>query len=326
MSQGSGGAATEELINSLFFKYFNNEYLLKADDSALVPGSGRIALTTDSFVVTPLVFPGGDIGRLAVCGTVNDLLMSGAQPKYLTAGFILEEGLDVGLLEKIVQSMADCAGEAGVKIVTGDTKVIEGHGGLIINTAGVGFVKEGVSYGPENCRSGDVIILTGALGDHHMTILSHRMNIENDAVSDTAPLVDIIQNLISHKTEIHAMRDVTRGGLGTVLNEFAERSGKQILIEEEVLPIHPGVSSFCNMLGLDPLYMGNEGKAVIAVGESDAKRTLEIIKKSRYGEEAAIIGRISEPDGIGGEVVMRTPIGGLRIVNKMYGEGLPRIC
>ena len=269
-THGSGGNATSKLINEIFARYFDNEYLNKMEDSAVVPGAARIAMTTDSFVVKPVFFPGGDIGRLAVCGTVNDLLMSGSTPQYITAGYILEEGLDTDDLEKIVRSMAATAKEAGVKIVTGDTKVIEGSGGLIINTAGVGFVPDNVNLGPSKLADGDAIILSGNLGDHHAAVLASRMGIQNNIISDAAPLVEMTGRIISAGLAVHAMRDVTRGGLATVLNEFAEASGVSVEINESALPVSPAVRDFCGILGLDPLYMGNECKMIISVSSADS--------------------------------------------------------
>ena len=325
MAHGSGGVSTGQLIDNIFAKYFSNEILNRMEDSAVVEGAGRIAVTTDSFVVRPLEFPGGNIGSLAVCGTVNDLLMSGSIPKYLTAGFILEEGLDIATLERLVSSMQSTAKEANVMIVSGDTKVIEGSGGLIINTSGIGFVPEGRNISPSGLEEGDLIILSGYLGEHHAAVLGSRMGIENDIVSDAAPLTEMVGALMEKNLNIHAMRDVTRGGLGTVLNEFARASEVLIEIDEDKLPVTSAVRSFAGILGLDPVYMGNEGKAVIAVSKEDAGKALETIRSSRYGENAEIVGRVSEKKG-SGEVVLNTAIGGRRIIKQMYGEGLPRIC
>lgn len=324
MAHGSGGKSTSELIGSIFEKTFDDPVLSKMEDSAVIPGAGRIALTTDSFVVTPLFFPGGDIGRLCVCGTVNDLLMSGAEPKYLTCGFILEEGAETDDLKKIAYSMSETAKEAGVRIVAGDTKVVEGSGGLYINTAGVGFVPERDDIGSEYCREGDAVLLSGNLGDHHAAILSRRMGIENTIQSDCAPLVEMVSAMKKSGVRIHAMRDVTRGGLGTVLNEFASASECKIELEEARLPVSAQVQGFCGVLGLDPLYMGNEGKMVAVVAAKDAEKALACIRASKYGENAALIGRVGAP----GEsvVLLKTPIGGTRVVGPLYGEGLPRIC
>lgn len=321
MSYGSGGKQTTSLINEVFVKHFSNPVLQKMEDSAVLTVKERIAFTTDSFVVTPMFFKGGDIGKVAVCGTVNDLLMMGANPKYLTAGFIIEEGADLNELERIAASMAAAAKEAGVEIVAGDTKVIEGKGGIYINTAGIGEIeREGISISA--CREGDVLLLSGNLGEHHSAIMSHRMEIENDIKSDCAPLKDIVGNLIAAGIDIHCMRDVTRGGLATVLNEVSASSSCKVEIEEKSLPISTQVRGFCEILGLDPLYMANEGKLIAVVAEQDAPRALQIMKESRYGENAAVIGSIQA----GSKVVMTTSFGGSRIIDVLYGEGLPRIC
>lgn len=321
MSYGSGGKQTSQIIHDIFLKHFNNEILAKMEDSAVLKVSENIAFTTDSFVVTPLFFNGGDIGKVAVCGTVNDLLMMGAIPKYLTAGFIIEEGTDIETIEKIAISMAKASKEAKVKIVAGDTKVIEGAGGVYINTSGIGEVqKEGISI--SNCKEGDVIILSGNLGEHHSAIMSNRMGIINQIKSDCAPLLDMVSNLIKEDLDIHAMRDVTRGGLATVLNEVSESSKCGVVIDETSLPISEEMKGFCEILGLDPLYMANEGKMIIILPEEQSKKALDIIKNSTYGENAAIIGRIEK----GNQVVMTTALKGQRIIDVLYGEGLPRIC
>lgn len=322
MAHGSGGQATGELIENVFAKAYANPVLNQMEDSAVVDGAARIAITTDSFVVTPLEFNGGDIGRLCVCGTVNDLLMRGAVPKYITSGFIIEEGADSELLQKIAKSMAETAKEAGVIVAAGDTKVIEGNGGVYINTSGVGFVNTNNNISSTNCQAGDVIIVSGNMGDHHAAILSHRMNIENTIKSDCAPLNDIVFNLLDSGIEVHAMRDITRGGLGTVLNELADSSNKKFEIEEDLIPVDTQVRSFCKILGLDPLHMGNEGKLTAIIPGDQADKALEIIKKSKYGENACIIGKVAE----GSKVIIHTRLGGTRIVNILYGEGLPRIC
>lgn len=324
MSHGSGGQATSELIEEIFASAFHNDVLNQMEDSAVVPGSGTIALTTDSFVVTPLFFPGGDIGRLCVCGTVNDLLMRGAKPRYLTCGFILQEGLDTALLEQAVHSMAETAREAEVAIVAGDTKVVEGQGGMYINTAGVGFVPAGREISAKKCRPGDVVLVSGPLGDHHAAILSSRMGIENTIVSDCAPLGGIVSALLEGGIQVHALRDVTRGGLATVLKELAGASGTAIELEEQLVPVHPQVRDFCGLLGLDPLYMGNEGKLVAVLPEKQAEQALSLIRSAPYGESAAIIGRVT--GGEPGSLTMTTPIGGRRKLDVLQGEGLPRIC
>lgn len=324
MVHGSGGSATGELIDEIFDREFSNATLDQMEDSAVVPGAGQIAMTTDSFVVTPAEFRGGDIGRLCVCGTVNDLLMRGAVPKYLTCGFILEEGLDVALLKRVVHSMAKTAEEAGVHIVAGDTKVVNGNGELYINTAGVGFVPEGVDIAAGNARTGDAIIVSGNVGDHHAAILSERMNIDTDIESDNAPLVDIVSNLLNSGIHVHTLRDVTRGGLATVLKELSGQSKKTFVIEENKVPVTSKVADFAGLLGLDPLYMGNEGKLVAIVDSHDADKALDIIRGSRYGKNAAIIGEVKEDSE--GKLIETTELGGERELDILQGEGLPRIC
>lgn len=321
LSHGSGGKATSELIDKIFARSFSNPILNMMEDSAVVDGHRKIAITTDSFVVTPLFFNGGDIGRLAVCGTVNDLLMRGAVPKYITSAFIIEEGADNKTLERIAKSMAETAAEAGVTVVAGDTKVIEGNGGVYINTAGVGFV-DNENIVSTNLQDGDCVIVSGTMGDHHATILSARMEIENNIKSDNAPLTDIVKKLIDGGIDIHCMRDVTRGGLGTVLNELANASCKKIEIEESAIPISDEVKAFSKILGLNILHMGNEGKLVAIVPSEQADKAVQLIKQSKYGENAAIIGKVTNGDG----VTLITPLGGQRKVNVLIGEGLPRIC
>lgn len=321
LSHGSGGKATSELIDKIFARSFSNPILNMMEDSAVVDGHRKIAITTDSFVVTPLFFNGGDIGRLAVCGTVNDLLMRGAVPKYITSAFIIEEGADTKTLEHIAKSMAETAAEAGVTVVAGDTKVIEGNGGVYINTAGVGFV-DNENIVSTNLQDGDCVIVSGTMGDHHATILSARMEIENNIKSDNAPLTDIVKNLIDGGIDLHCMRDVTRGGLGTVLNELANASCKGIEIKENAIPISDEVKAFSKILGLNILHMGNEGKLVAVVPSEQADKAVQLMKQSKYGENAAIIGKVTNGDG----VTLITPLGGQRKVNVLIGEGLPRIC
>ncbi len=321
LSHGSGGKATSELIDQIFARHFFNPILNMMEDSAVVDGYGKIAITTDSFVVTPLFFKGGDIGRLAVCGTVNDLLMRGAVPKYITSAFIIEEGADTDTLEAIASSMAKTANEAGVCIVAGDTKVIEGNGGVYINTTGIGFANN-ENIVSTNLQDGDCVIVSGTMGDHHATILSARMEIENDIQSDNAPLTDIVKKLIDSGIDIHCMRDVTRGGLGTVLNELANASQKQIEIEETAIPITDEVRAFSKILGLNIMHMGNEGKLVAIVPSEQANKAIEIMKNSKYGENATIIGKITNGEG----VILNTRLGGQRKINVLIGEGLPRIC
>ena len=322
MAHGSGGKSSAQLMSDIFGKYFKNQILDKMEDAAVLEVSGKIACSTDSFVVTPLIFKGGDIGKLCVCGTVNDLLMMGAVPKYITCGFILEEGLDTELLEKIVASMAKQAEEAGVIVVAGDTKVIEGNGGLYINTTGIGEIPAGRDVSSRNCRPGDVVIVSGNLGDHHACILSHRMEIENDIKSDCAALNDITASLFDSGIDVKTMRDVTRGGLGTVLNEIADSSGCMIELDEESIPVLDEVRGFTEILGLDPLYMGNEGKMIAVVPGDEAERALEAMRNTVHGKDAQIIGVVKEGSG----AYIKTRLGATRRFAVLYGEGLPRIC
>ncbi len=321
MSYGSGGVQTSNLIHDIFLKHFNNPILNRLEDSAVLSVSGKIAYTTDSFVVTPMFFKGGDIGKLAVCGTVNDLTMMGAIPKYLTCGFILEEGTEIDTVERIAESMARAAKEAKVKIVAGDTKVIEGKGGVYINTSGIGEISlKGVSVSA--CKEGDVILLSGNLGEHHAAIMSERMGIQNEITSDCAPLTGILKRFIKEEIKVHFMRDVTRGGLATILNEITDSSHCGVEVEEAALPISNEIRGFCDILGLDPLYMANEGKMIAVVPGKQAEKALAAMRSSSYGKNAAMIGRITE----GKSVTMRTTLQGTRRIDILYGEGLPRIC
>lgn len=322
MAHGSGGKSSEELMESIFGKYFNNEILSRMEDAAVLDIKGKIAFSTDSFVVTPVIFKGGDIGKLCICGTVNDLLMMGAVPKYITCGFILEEGLEVEELDRIVCSMAAQAEKAGVMIVAGDTKVVEGNGGLYINTSGIGLIPEGRDISASNMRPGDKIILSGTLGDHHACILSARMNIENDISSDCACLSDITGALFEEGIDVRTMRDVTRGGLGTILNELADKSRCRIDIHEDDIPVRESVRGFSDILGLDPLYMGNEGKMIAVVRGDQAERALEIMRGTKHGKDAAVIGEVTEGSG----TFVVTSLGACRVLDVLYGEGLPRIC
>ena len=327
MAHGSGGSATKELIENVFAAEFSNDTLNAMEDSAVVPASEKIALTTDSFVVKPVEYKGGNIGRLSICGTVNDLLMRGSKPEYITAGFILEEGLDIDLLKRIVKSAAETAREAGVRIVAGDTKVIDGNGGIYINTAGVGLLDPAAEdISAKRASDGDVIIVSGNLGDHHSAILTDRLGIDSDIESDNAPLVDIVGNLLKSGVEIHTLRDITRGGLATVLKELAESSGTCFYINENDIPASAAVKSFAAMLGLEPLYMGNEGKLAAVVAAKDAERALEIIRNSKYGADAVIVGEVKAEESRRGRLIVRTEIGSEREVGILKGEGLPRIC
>lgn len=322
MAHGSGGKTSAELMSSIFGKHFKNSILDKMEDAAVLEISGKIAFSTDSFVVTPVVFKGGDIGKLSVCGTANDLLMMGAEPKYITCGFILEEGLEIETLDQIAASMAAQAAAAGVTIVAGDTKVVEGAGGLYINTSGIGLIPQDRTVSAAGCRPGDKIILSGTLGDHHACILSARMEIENNIQSDCAYLKDLTDALFDNHIEVKAMRDVTRGGLGTILNELADASGCRIQLQEEAIPVNEDVRGFADILGLDPLYMGNEGKMIAIVKGCEAQQALERIKQTEHGRHAAIIGEVTEGKGVS----ITTRLGGSRVLDMLYGEGLPRIC
>jgi hydrogenase expression/formation protein HypE len=327
MAHGSGGKDSAVLMADIFGKHFGNPVLNQLDDAAVlemtdIPAGSRLACSTDTFVVTPIVFPGGNIGKLAVCGTVNDLLMMGAQPKYLTCGFVLQEGLEISLLEEVVESMAQTAREAGVMIVAGDTKVVEGKGELFINTAGIGIVPPGMDIHAPAIDDGDVILLSGTLGDHHACILGTRMGIENPIVSDCACLGDITETLLTEGIKVKAMRDVTRGGLATILNEFSNTAGLAAEILEDSVPVSPAVKGFCDLLGLEPFYMANEGKMIAVVAKEDAQRALDLVRNTKNGRNAAVIGAFSAGKG----VTVRTSLGSTRVLDVLYGEGLPRIC
>ena len=391
LAHGSGGRLSHELLERLFLRYFHNPLLAQLGDAAVLEVSGlpfpvaglpglqpgasnlKLAFTTDSYVVSPLFFPGGDIGKLAVCGTVNDLSMSGAVPLCLSAGFILEEGLPLADLERVVASMAETARSVGVPIVTGDTKVVERGKAdrLFINTAGIGVVPAGVEIGAERVRPGDVVILSGTIGDHGMTIMSQREGLRFDSplVSDCAPLHGLVGAMFDvlglggqsqtplrqaqgrlHCAEglpeteapaeapapggggvtatpgglLHCLRDPTRGGLATVLNEVASQAGVGIEIEERAIPVQEAVRAACELLGLDPLYVANEGKLVAFVAPAVAGAVLARMRTHEYGREAAVIGQVTAEHP--GRVVLRTPLGARRVVDMLAGEQLPRIC
>ncbi|MCL5292824.1 MAG: hydrogenase expression/formation protein HypE [Actinobacteria bacterium] len=318
-----------DLIRELFIEKFANPVLAKEDDSAVLEVvGGRLAFTTDTYVVKPLFFPGGDIGRLAVCGTVNDLATSGATPKYLSCGFVIEEGLSLEVLERVLDSMVEAAAEAWVTIVTGDTKVVEkgGADGLFINTAGIGAVPEGVVLSGANLKVGDKIILSGTLGDHGIAVISKREGFEfsSPAMSDAAPLNGLVADLLSAAKSVRALRDPTRGGLASTLNEFATASKVGIEIDEAAVPIKPEVMAACEMLGYDPFHVANEGKLIAVVGAEEAPVALETMRRHLYGQDAAIIGKVTA--GPPGRVILKTPIGSTRILDMLVGEQLPRIC
>ena len=329
LDHGSGGLATHELVGKLFLQEFSNPYLDEMNDSAVFAvEKGCLALTTDSYVVDPVVFPGGNIGSLAVHGTVNDLAMRGARPLYLTAGFILEEGLSWELLQTIVHSMGEAARDAGVMIVAGDTKVVpKGKADRIfINTAGVGVVRPGVSIAGQNARSGDAVLINGTMGDHGMAILCRRegLALENEIKSDSASLNGLIEAVLDACPHVHVLRDPTRGGVATTLNEIACQSGVGIRLHEAMLPIRDDVAGACELLGLDPLYVANEGKVLVVVPAEHAETVLDTMRRHPLGGEACRIGEVVEHDP--GRVFLRTRIGGDRLVDMLRGEQLPRIC
>ena len=371
LGHGSGGTMMKRIIDEVFFAAYAGEELHQGDDAATIsplkdigkltdfkrvsPGpqksatdevaefstfstDWKLAFSTDSFVVTPHFFPGGDIGRLAVCGTVNDVSTSGAIPLYLSCGFVLEEGFPIADLKRICASMADAAQEAGVRIVTGDTKVVNrGHGdGVFINTSGVGLLPEGVYLSGSRCKPGDKVIVTGTLGDHGITIMSCResLSFSADVQSDAAPLNHLIANALAVTTEngktsgaIRCFRDPTRGGLASTLNELADQSQVDIEIDEESVPIRDSVRGACDMLGYDPLQVANEGKMVCVVSAEQADNVLDAIKSNKYGADAAIIGKVSDSrEDRGPKVFVRNAFGGRRILDMLVGEQLPRIC
>jgi hydrogenase expression/formation protein HypE len=328
LDHGSGGRASHELIEKVFVPRFQNPVLNDLNDSAVFELNGaRLAFTTDSYVVDPIFFPGGDIGSLAVCGTVNDLAMRGAQPHYLSAGFIIEEGFSVKDLDKILISMERAAREAGVYVVTGDTKVVpKGNADKIfINTAGVGLIPEGVNIAGQNARPGDLVLISGTIGDHGLTILSKRegLSFESSLRSDAAPLNHLVREMLE-AGEIHVLRDPTRGGLATTLNEIARQSRVGIEIAEETVPVRESVLAAAEILGLDPFYIANEGKLIAVLPPDRAEAVLTAMKKNPYGQEAAIIGEVRAENP--GKVVMKTVIGGKRLMDMLAGEQLPRIC
>mgnify|MGYP002641107988 CR=1 FL=1 len=332
MGHGAGGKMMNDLIGHLFAPLFDNNLLAQMGDSTALDisalNSGRLAFSTDSFVVSPIIFPGGDIGDLAINGTVNDIAMSGAKPLYLSVGFILEEGLPMETLAKVATSMARAAQQAGVQVVTGDTKVVnKGHGdGIFINTSGFGFIPNGVNISAKNAQPGDVILVSGTMGDHGMAIMSKRdgLQFESQIVSDTAPLHGMIAEMLQVTKEIHCLRDATRGGLSAVLNELAQASQVGIEFEETKVPINPAVNAACEMLGLDPFYIANEGKLVAIVSPNVAEEVLAVMRGHQYGADAAIIGMVTEEHPK--RVLTKTVIGGSRVVDLPAGELLPRIC
>lgn len=334
LGHGSGGTMMKRIIDEVFFEAYADEELLEGNDAASLPAPAageRIAYSTDSFVVTPHFFPGGDIGRLAVCGTVNDVATSGAAPKYLSCGFILEEGFPVADLKRICKSMAEMAKEAGVHIVTGDTKVVNrGHGdGVFINTSGIGFIPEGVNLSGAFCKPGDKVLVTGTMGDHGITIMSCReeLSFNADIQTDAAPLNHLIAEVIAAAPDTRCFRDPTRGGLASTLNELAAQSGVDFIAEEGAVPVKDAVLGACEMLGYDVYQVANEGKMVCVVPAEQAEAALAAMRANKYGADAAIIGEVVEtPEERDPRVSIRTGFGALRIMDMLVGEQLPRIC
>jgi hydrogenase expression/formation protein HypE len=353
LAHGGGGKLMHQLIEKIFGAAFANSYLDERHDGAIIrledltptpslkgrgsplrtgeglgKGSAKLAFTTDSYVVRPLFFPGGDIGKLAIYGTVNDLAMCGARPLYLSAGFILEEGLPMETLWRVVQSMKQAADAAKVQLVTGDTKVVDkGKGdGIFINTAGIGIIEHDLSIAPKSVRPGDCVLLNGDVGRHGIAIMAVRegLSFESDIESDCAPLADLVMKLIEERVEIHCLRDLTRGGLASALNEIAQAAQVNISIDESAVPVREDVHGACEILGLDPLYVANEGRFVAFVAPSDAERALKIMRSHPLGEGAALVGRVKgDPSGL---VTLRSRIGAQRIFDMLSGEQLPRIC
>ena len=329
MTHGAGGLASAQLIEEIFAHHFTNVWLDEGHDGAVLPPMKRpVAVSCDAHVISPLFFPGGDIGRLAVCGTVNDVAMCGAKPLYIAASFILEEGFALSDLNKIVESMAKSAKESHVAIVTGDTKVVEkGHSdGIYISTTGIGEKITDFPISGKNARPGDVILISGSMGDHGTAILSKRENMSflTEIESDTAPLNDLIEKVLSAVPDIHVLRDPTRGGLAATLNEIAHQSGVGIFLNEESIPVKPSVAAACEFLGLDPLFVANEGKVIVICNPNDAQKVLRIMKVHPHGRDAAIIGEVTQENA--GFVEMKTLLGGRRSVDWLNGEQLPRIC
>lgn len=334
MAHGGGGSAMRKLIENIILPAFDNPMLAALEDQATLPlaemlaQGDRLAFTTDSYVVTPMIFPGGDIGKLAVCGTINDLAVSGACPLYLSCGLIIEEGLQMSQLAMMVQSIAEAASLANVSVVTGDTKVVERGAAdkLFINTAGIGVIPAGVNISASRAQPGDVVIINGSLGDHGVAILLARneLALEAEVVSDCQPLHGLVAAMLTACQDIHCLRDATRGGVATVLNEFAISSKVGIRLTESAIPVAETVRGACEILGLDPLYLANEGKLVAVVSAKHANAVLTAMRGHAAGREAAIIGEITaEPAG---RVILSTAFGGYRVVDVLVGEQLPRIC
>ncbi len=331
LDHGSGGLASQQLISELFLKHLDSPILRGLEDSAILANKpGRLAFTTDSYVVDPLFFPGGDIGKLAVHGTINDLAMRGATPYCLSLGLILEEGMSLDELERVIISISEACKEAKVPVVTGDTKVVpKGKGDKIfINTSGIGFVADNVEISSKNARVGDAVILSGTMGDHGITIMTRRagISIQGDLRSDTMALHNLVAALLRELPHgsVHALRDPTRGGVASTLNEIAENSGLGIELSDEALPVRPEVRAACELLGLEPLYLANEGKCLAIVSGEQAEQALAVMRATPEGREAVIIGRLVAEKA--GRVIINTPVGGARVVTALHGIPLPRIC
>ncbi|MFU8852829.1 hydrogenase expression/formation protein HypE [Micromonospora sp. SL1-18] len=329
LAHGAGGKATRTLVEGIFVEAFRNPTLETLDDAAVLrPGVDRLALTTDSYVVSPLFFPGGDIGDLAVNGTVNDLAVSGARPLYLAAGFILEEGFPVSDLQRITASMAAAAQRAGVQVVTGDTKVVQRGkaDGCYINTAGVGLLERPVTLGTTYVRPGDAVLVSGPIGDHGVTVMLARgeLDLEADLVSDTAPLPGLVAALLDAAPGVRLLRDATRGGVATILNEVAQAAGMAVVVDEAAVPVRPAVTGACELLGIDPLYVACEGRFVAVVDGAQAQAAVAALRSHPLGEGASVIGHVAaDPPGI---VLLKTAFGGTRVVDMLVGDPLPRIC
>jgi hydrogenase expression/formation protein HypE len=335
LGHGSGGRMTHSLISRVFLHYLGNPVLNLGNDGASIKDNfnhavpnNRLVFSTDSHVVSPLFFPGGDIGTLSVCGTTNDVCMMGAKPLYLTAGFILEEGLEISVLEQVLDSMRLSAEEANVEIIAGDTKVVQKGkaDGLYITTSGFGIATSPGDISGANAQPGDIVIVSGSLGDHGIAVLAARgeLGFTAEIKSDVAPLNDLVSEILSTSNQIHVLRDPTRGGLATTLNEIANQSGVSVLLDEASIPVKPSVAGACEMLGFDPLYVANEGKLVAIVAARDAQDILKVMHRNKYGKDAAIIGEIQA--SAAPRVLLKTPYGSTRILDTLSGELLPRIC
>ncbi|SHJ26886.1 Hydrogenase maturation protein, carbamoyl dehydratase HypE [Clostridium cavendishii DSM 21758] len=329
LSHGEGGKSTHEIINKIFYKHFSNEILMQQGDSSIVKElNGKIAVTTDSYVINPIFFPGGDIGKLSICGTINDLAVSGATPLYITVGFILEEGLKLSDLERIVTSMSETAKVCGVKIIAGDTKVVEkGRGDrLYINTTGIGIIKNDFNLTGTNIKPGDKVIVSGTLGDHGITILCQRteLNFDSQIKSDCNSLHLLIEDILKVSKEVKFIRDITRGGLATNLNEILQEKQVSVVLKEKSIPIKNEVEAVCEILGLDPLYIANEGKLVLIVSSEDADNIIKVMRNNPLGKDATIIGEVIRDSTE--QVYLKTAINGTRILGMAEGEIIPRIC